>query len=235
MMRMQRIIKYAETAVGIFALFVALGASFVHAQGPLQLALTWQADNSYPSDYPLKADATGNTPVTVSLAGLRDGKFADLSQTNIAWWRDGSYFGGGIGMTSIVFNVEWRYKRPGTSYLVRAIATYNGTRIDTAISIPVAAQRVVLQTPYLNNQVPKGSIVTVTAVPYFFNIGGLGDLTFQWTINGQLQPAQTGQNVATVTIANDTALVGSYVPVSVQATNMAKLEQATAMINLAVQ
>jgi len=222
-------------AAGAALLFASFAAPAAHAADALQLVITWEAHNFYPSNYPLKAATTGNTPVTVSVAGVRNGQFVDFSGADVAWWRDSSFLSKGKGMTSVRFNVEWRYKRPGTEYFMRAIVTLGGEQFETAVNIPVEAPRVALRTPYFQNRATRGNTVTVTAIPYFFNVRGLDELTFEWTIDGKKQPAAEGQNVATVTIADDETLAGDYIPVYVRATNVPLLERAEQNINVLIQ
>lgn len=170
-----------KTIISI-ALFLVLAATTVSAQTPaMQLFLTWKALNFYPSNFEGKALATLNSTVVVSLEAIRGGTWLDLSPYELAWELDGTYLGGGRGVKQVRFIVT---KGFGDSHFLRVSARLGSEILETSTRIPVADQRVVIDAPYPDH-LARGNTITLHAVPFFFNIASLSDLSFTWTVGGE--------------------------------------------------
>lgn len=166
------------------------------AQTPSQVILTWQAQNFYPADFAGKAPATPNTLVAVSAEVLKDNKFVDLSAANFFWYVDENLIAKGLGRKETKFPVG---KLTGDSYFVRVVINTGEQKIESAITIPIRSQEVVIETDLPENRVKAGSEITLKALPYFFNIDSLEDLVFSWTVNDQKQKVE-GNNTLSVNV-----------------------------------
>lgn len=172
-------------------LVVSYGLSITGAQTPGQVILTWQANNFYPADYAGKALATPNTPVTISAEILRDGKLIDLSKGTFTWYVDEKLLSRAQGLKEILFTVK---KSVGDSHFIRVTIKSGNDLFESSVRIPISRQTVVLESPYPNHLVRAGSQAVLQAMPYFFNIPSLQDLTFSWQINNDKQKGSGSDN-----------------------------------------
>lgn len=166
-------------------------SSVAGAQTPAQVILTWQANNFYPADYTGKALATPNTPVTVSVEVLHDGKLIDLSDGTFTWYVDEKLLSRTQGLKEILFTVK---KSVEDSHFIRVTIQSGNDLFESSIRIPVSKQIVVLESPYPNHLVRAGSQVVLQAMPYFFNMPSFQDLTFSWQINNGEQRRSGNDN-----------------------------------------
>jgi hypothetical protein len=155
--------------------------------------ITWSALNFYPSDYAAKALPANGSTVTASVEVARGGKLQDLRSVPVSWYLDGDWLSGGTGQKRTSFTVT---KRAGDSHVLRAVAGLPDGDVEGTVSVPVAAREVVIETPYRNLAAPVGDLL-FRAVPYFFNVTSLADLTFSWGVGGEIKSA-SGDNELTI-------------------------------------
>jgi hypothetical protein len=202
-------------ALSILATVVAalfLAASVRAQTTATQALLTWQAQNFFPSDFQGKAIPTANARVIVSLAGLRNGGFVDLSKTPIRWYLDARAAAFGVGLTDFAFTTE---KQRGDFQYVRASIEWSGTAAqDISIQVPVTDSFVVIGGVSPNDLLAPGTDITLEAFPYFFNVASLDELNFFWTLNGA-HITETFGNAVTLTVPNGDSASGSSFAASV--------------------
>jgi len=147
-----------------------------------QVILTWHANNFYPADYEAKPLATPNTPISVSVAVIKNSKLLDLSQATIMWYVDENLVNPGTDPEEITFTAT---KSAGDAHFVRVKVITQTDSYDGSINVPVVNPQIILPVPYENQTVPAESTVSLQAIPYFFNVSALQDLSFFWKVNDQ--------------------------------------------------
>ncbi len=185
----------------VFLVFPSLvfGVTLTRApQIPPQALLTWSASNFYPSTYRGRALPTPGTPVTVSVALLQNGKFTDLSNTSVVWYKNEEKFDGGTGLTQITFQPS--SGEVGNNF-IRAELSVGTSTIDQSILVPVTNPSVAIEIPYPNSLVDASSDITLRATPFFFNITSLQDLLFYWQV-GDIKKDMGSDNSISVKIGS---------------------------------
>lgn len=166
----------------ILIIFLFFSAKIISAEQNDQIIITWQANNFYPSDYLGKALPALNTPIIVSAEIIKNGKVFDSSKTNFSWYADNELIGQGINLKEVSFITK---KTDRDTYFIKVTTESNGTKNENSIRIPVSENKLVMLIPYPSHLVKAGSKTAIQALPYFFNISSLKELTFIWQINGQ--------------------------------------------------
>lgn len=175
----------------IFLVVIILCASAtifsVKAQqtSPYAIFLGWETNSFYPSNYQGKPLPSDGSLVRVSLQLLKDNKIVDATTMPIKWYINNKYFKDGIGMTNISFVAD---EGRGSSYSIKASIKTNEEIINEFIAIPIVEKELVIETTAINGKIKPNSSVTFSAVPYFFNIQSLDDLTISWNIQDQKIP-----------------------------------------------
>ena len=158
----------------VFLIFFILGSLFLirysQSQTNPDLMITWRANNYVPSNYEGKILPTPEASVNVSLEIINNGRMADISKNEIRWLVN-SELKSGIGLKNIEFSVD-RFKNPQKIRVT--IMNFNGSNLEKTIFIPVAEPETVI----------TGGPNTFQALPYFFNINNLQQLSFIWSANG---------------------------------------------------
>ncbi|MEK7089367.1 MAG: hypothetical protein AAB920_00950 [Patescibacteria group bacterium] len=195
-------------------------------QIPPQIILTWSAENFYPSNYRGRALPTIGTPITVSTEMLINGKSADLSQANIAWYNSGNQIDSGIGLKQTSL-------KPDTNdvdgIFVRAEITLGNIIAEQSILIPISQPVVAIEIPYPHSIINANSDVTMRAVPYFFNVASLNRFIFYWQV-GSIKKNMGAENSISLKIsspfseAQKNVAVSSYVQSRDDMTNIIKTD-----------
>jgi len=146
------------------------------------LIINWQANNFAPSTYQGKLLPTNGSIVSLSILGKIGNKIMDLSDALIMWYLDEEFLTGGLGQTDIQFKVT---KTANNFYLIKVNVTLpqqNGSSqfFSQGVRIPIANPQTVINVPYASIQ--SNTPVFISAVPYFFNIQSINDLSFDWEI-----------------------------------------------------
>ena len=175
------IIRIRHTAIaGTLLAFSAALPLALNAQDAAEpeLLVTWRADSYAPPGFRGKALPTIGSAVNFSLELIQDGKIADLSQTEIRWYRNRTFISSGIGQKQMTLVVP-----PGASSQERIRATavdFGGEDHETTVLLPVVAPEVVIDAP-----AASGPAMRFRALPYFFNTGFQSELVFEWRVNGE--------------------------------------------------
>lgn len=173
---------------------------FVSAQNVNDVLITWQTQTYQPSGYLGKNLPTLGSPIIAAVELVENQKLIDLSNSNIKWYVDNSFFAQGAGLKRITFNTDALIGATVTLEVnisplkekEKPPADYLNTNINNIfdeppllvgiISIPVVKPEVVIDAPYADKIITNG-VNFLQAMPYFFNIKGLNDLIFNWTVN----------------------------------------------------
>ena len=238
-MSSQTILRKAA-AIGFLAITLVILGAFIsskpaHAQTSASASspwflITWKTTGSYiPSFYLGKALPTYGSNITASLELISpQGQILDLSQQTIYWYEDDNLVGGGVGVQSATFPPIG--DAPNTVNLRVTIPNYNGAYLVHAINIPMVLPEAVLYAPYPNGQFSQNPI-SVTAIPYFFNISDPSKLSYTWSVNGQNGSNAENPEVAQITLPQGTPS-GTGVDVSLSLGNPNDSTVATASANL---
>ncbi|MDP3974946.1 MAG: hypothetical protein Q8P88_01505 [Candidatus Jorgensenbacteria bacterium] len=193
---MRTIAKYFIIAL-VVGVLVTDGA-ILHAQSQLgQVFITWKTSNFYPAYFEGKALPSLNSPVTVAVEVTKNGALLDLSQAEITWELDGKFIGGGRGVKQIPFAAA---KGVGDTHFVRVSVVRGQETFETSLRIPIVGPTVSIDAPYPENRGEEGTI-TLRALPFFFNVSSLTDLSFSWIVNGVRR--ETGSDNALVISSED--------------------------------
>lgn len=134
--------------------------------------LTWHAESFRPADFKGKPFPTRGTKVTVSLDATIGASFADLSRDSIAWYQNDRQFASGVGLTTVTATAAG--DRNGRD--VFRVVAQGGHPIEMSVVIPVA-------TPRVSIEIIPGAPRRIRALPLFFNVESLSDLSFSWQIS----------------------------------------------------
>lgn len=205
-------------AISILAASIALLAGGARAQTAAPyLIVTWRAHNFYPSDFAGKALPTPGTTVTTALGVVSGGQPLDLSQAKITWFLDEEFLEEGKGLQETRFVA--RESSRGYQLVRVSIMNDRGT-FEGAVTVPVVAPQVVIEFPSFQGMARVGDEITARAVPYFFNVRSLGELSFAWQVNGAWRRAQAGANAVTAKIGALEGATSRVAPLAVAATNL---------------
>jgi hypothetical protein len=204
--------KIFLVAVGVFILLPAGVWGQTAASQPI---ITWRANNYFPASYVGKASATPGSQVTASVESIANGKIQDTTNANISWYLDGKWLGNGVGLKTVSFTASGQNQGYET---LNVSVSGSGGAAEGSIRIPVANPEISISFPYPQKSVKAGDQVTLSAIPYFFNITSFEDLGFNWRINNQ--KVQATANNITVTIGTPQSDFQNSVQISVTVQNV---------------
>lgn len=195
--------KTTLSAFLIFSLVFFFFCGRVNAQVTQpQFLITWKTTGSYvPSFYEGKSLPTYGSKITASLELVSNGRILNIGGQTIYWYLDDNLVGGGVGAQQITFPPTG--DAPSFLRLKVELPNYNGVYLVHSINIPMVKPLAVIYSPYPNGQFSQNP-VTVTALPYFFNVINPSNLSYSWSVNGQ-----TGSNTENPEEAQITLPVGS--------------------------
>lgn len=176
------------------------------AQSPSRLYLTWQAINFYPSDYQGKAAAATGSDIIVSAVLVRNSRVLDTQQAQITWYLDGSFFNRAVGLNEIKFKTS---KLKGDEHFVRAVINLENETIEGAVTIPVSSQEVVIESPYPDDLLVRGTRAVLKSIPYFFNVQSVNSLSFFWNVDNVTSEERS--NLIQLDIGTSPSLTGREV------------------------
>ncbi|PIR06221.1 hypothetical protein COY65_02230 [Candidatus Jorgensenbacteria bacterium CG_4_10_14_0_8_um_filter_39_13] len=186
----------------IISLGLLVQAKAQTSEPSTQVILTWQANNYFPADYPLKALATPMTPILVSAELIKDNKIIDISKADFLWYVNNKYFNRGIGLKEILINVPVNWLGP---YLVRTEIQLEQNNYGNSVSVNIAEPQVIIDYPSPIKTFKEGEQIVLRSVPYFFNANNFQDFNFFWKINLHFQKELNNQNPVILTVSKDWA------------------------------
>lgn len=184
----------------VLSLIILVGGSYTAlAQSQSSQAhITWKASNFYPSSFAGKALPTFGTPVTVTLEVTQAGALVDLSQAEITWELDGKFLTGGRNVKRATFTAS---KGVGETHFVRVAAERGSSSFGTSVRIPVEAPSVSIGAPYLV-RTNLAEAISLRALPFFFNVSSLREMSFQWNVEGVVSERRTGDNTLSLSLGD---------------------------------
>jgi len=177
-----------KTSILIISIFYFLFSIFcvADAQASPQFLVSWRAQNYAPSWYPGKILPANKTPIEISFELIDNGKLADLSKTKVRWYINDNLIkneNDGLGIKKIKFNIP-DYAGNETEVRIIVVDYLGGEQIDKIIAIPTVSPETVIEAPYLNGEIGVGTS-NFRALPFFFNITNLNNLSVEWSANEQ--------------------------------------------------
>lgn len=179
-----------------------------------EIILTWHANNFYPSDFLGKPLVTRNTNLTLAAEVIQNNKFLDTSRANFYWYADGKLIERGEGLKQISYTTS---KKETDTEFIKVTVKNGKETYETSSKIPIAGYDLALEIPYPGYSVKSGSQIALKAVPYFFNIQSLLDLSFFWKINNIQESTQSANELAVNIGKSD--LPGQTIEIEVRAVN----------------
>ena len=226
--------KLTLAGVGII---VTLGFLFVvspaHAASP-QALITWKITGGYiPPAYKGKSLPTHGSTITASLEIISNGKPVDLSGQTIYWYLNDTdtLLGGGVGVQTM--NFPPLGSPPNMTTLEVELPYYPGGMLIQTVNIPMVEPLAVVEAPYPGGEF-SANPVTVTAIPYFFNVTSPSNLSYSWSVNGQMGSNTENPQTAQITLPQGTS-AGTSFEVALTMQNANDSTQATASTNLIYQ
>jgi len=182
---------------------VFLGLSFKsHAQNALpaaNLILSWEANNYFPANYPLKALATPTTPILVAAELIQDGKIIDTSKAEFRWYVNGELFSRGNGLKEILIQPSMPPIQI-SSYSIRTEVYLEKNQYENNLNINLFKPVVVIDYPSMIKTFKDKDKIALQIVPYFFDVNNFSDFDFFWKINFELQKQFNGKNAILLTV-----------------------------------
>lgn len=181
--------KYFSLYKLFFIIGLLIASGVANAQETPQLLITWESQNYQPPTYFGKNFPTQNTVADFSLAMIHNNRFVDLSRYNIRWYQNNQLLEQGAGLTKISINIL--PNGDGIVSIRAVVLNYQQIpEISDLISFVIPQPMLVINAPYENKKIVSGKSV-FEAMPYFFNIKTLNDLSFRWLINNEAPTLKT--------------------------------------------
>lgn len=179
-------IVIAITIAVLYSLF------FIHhsgGQATPEFMVTWRARAYVPSDYRGKILPSPTSPIEFAFELLENGRIINLSNNEIRWYINNKFQKSGLGLKILTYAPP----RPdtGNRILKIEVRNYRGQHWQEFLTIPTTRPEVMI--------LPTGSN-SFKALPYFFNVAGLQNLSFNWRVNNQ-NPEGLPENPDLLTIA----------------------------------
>lgn len=143
--------------------------------------LAWRADSFVPADYEGKALASVGSRVTVTaLPEIRGEKSEDLLYT---WYLDAeSQVRNVVGEEEFSFFISKNVR--SVSVIVEVSNQSQSLSVKQAINVPVVRPSAALAPAGASLTIAPGAKTTVRAVPLYFHIASLNELSFVWSFGG---------------------------------------------------
>lgn len=169
--------------------FIAGNHAYAQTTTAPRFMVTWQAQNFAPADFAGKLLPIANTPIDVVFNIIENGKIADLANTEVRWYVNNKIQQSGRGKQVLRFSAP---EFGGEDQEVRiSIPNYKNRELTKTIVIPVTAPQVIIQTPFISNEIPRGEI-RLRALPYFFNVSSIKNLGISWLVNNIRPTSEEG-------------------------------------------
>ncbi len=165
-------------------------------EGASSVIITWRARNFYPANFSGKALATPGSAVDVAAQVVARGKLTDATRASFTWYVDGKFLSRGDGVSETSFAVR---KQPSDYHFVRVLVKLGQEELEATAQVPVSGPLLVIEAPYPNRVAPSNEPVTVRAIPYFFTVASLQELSFEWKVD-QVQRSTGSDNVLRISL-----------------------------------
>lgn len=181
---------FLATAAGLLIFAAAAPLSHASAQQTSEeVMLTWRAETYVPADYAGRVLPARGASVTASVELLDNGRLVDLSGKKINWIVDRQILGSGIGLKTFTFTIpDFASERVR---LVARITKSRGVSLEKSADLPVKKPEAVIDIPY-PSRTAKERDIRLYALPYFFPIKSLEEISFLWRANDDRSSSPTG-------------------------------------------
>lgn len=218
----------------LFLTIIILGmliATVAHGQtgNGFALNVVWKTETYVPPGFAVKPLPVAGSVVTFTALTPTQ----NPANINFTWViEDSSFLGQGPvkrGAGEDTFVLITNPNLPSFTHKIKVLARNTQTgaeavaRVELALVLPEAHLYFGSSGPFGRrvanrfNGVP-GTSGVLTAQPFYFNVGGLGDLVFSWIFDGRVVPAGAEPARLNLTITPDTA-AGTQRPLSLTVTN----------------
>ena len=224
--------------IGLIGLIGLIGP-IVYAQASPEFLISWRAVNYVPADYQGKILPSKSSPIEAGFDLVDKNKIVDLSKYDISWYLNGNFLQSGLGLKKINFAMASNLDQT----MRITVFNYKNNDLDQIFLIPAAKPEIIISTKTPNDRTTRNQMrislqnYTFEARPFFFNVGNLNDLRFQWKVNDKMvegapaNPEFLGLNLASEGTPRETEL-----KLTLNASNIANpLELAGKLINFIVK
>ena len=186
----------------------------VSGQTANPVIITWQANNYFPADYAGRAAVTPGTPVIASVEIIENNKLVDISKSDIRWYVNDEFKSGGSGLKTFSFITKQR----GSGYeTLRASVGVGDASFQNSVQINIVQPEVVLDAKSSDKTVRARTQLSLSAIPFFFNVDSLNELSFDWQINNER--VSSNNNEVSVNVGTPNSQFQKSVPVTVTVKN----------------
>lgn len=210
---------------------------------PPQFMVSWKADSYAPSWYQGKILPSKGSRVNVGFELIQNGKIVDLSKNRVRWYINDKLAKNetsGLGIKDFSFVVsdyggeETEVKIAVLPCESRCEGYKGGGILYKTTTIPVSNLEAVIDAPYKNRAVAYGKN-SFFAHLFFFNIGDLSKLSFEWLVNEEKANVGERRDILDLNIGQS-AIPGTDIGLRLVIKNPAEeLEFAGANIKLTVK
>ncbi len=219
-----------------FVLFSA-SAQTSSAQTSIQFLTSWQAQNYAPSWYQGKIFAIRGTLVEISFELIDKGKIVNLSKTIVRWYVNDKLVANednGLGLKTLKFTAP-DYAGRESNVKIAIVNYLGGDILYKNIAIPIVTPEIAIDAPYADGKIGFGQSV-LTAMPFFFNVKSLDNLSIDWSTPEQNTGGQSGNSWSLNLNIEPTTPSGSVINLSVMVKNVLNnLESAVKNIQLQIK
>ncbi|MBI5147573.1 MAG: hypothetical protein HZA37_00250 [Parcubacteria group bacterium] len=214
-------VRTGGTAVLLAAILLSplFSPAAVKAQTAPSVIAAWKADSYAPANFSGKILPSKSSVVTASVEILDNGRFVNLSGTEIRWLLDNGDIVSGAGKKTFQFRVG---KEAEDAHELKITVLYRGAELIGFLTIPVTAPEAVIDFRGYRYQIRQGES-RFRVLPYFFNITEpKKDLKFVWS-SGDQTAEGTDENPDELVygISSDTP-IGDTINIRVLAQNIRK-------------
>ena len=172
-----------------YILFLIFNIKIIDAQSDLgstsspqaAFLVSWKAINYVPADYLGKIFPGQGSQIEVGFDLIENGKVVDLARSSVSWYLDEQLISAGTGLKTVKFLSR---KTGGNEQVIRISLNYRGETLDQIFTLPSKNPEVVLELKSPYREIKTG-LYTIFARPFFFHVGNISNLNFNWVFNGQ--------------------------------------------------
>ena len=213
-------------------ILVATTASVKTTHAATEFLTSWKANVFVDSQYAGKILPVKGSKVDLAFEILENGKPADISKNEVAWFRNGSKFDSGLGKRIATLNLPTLSSSESVTIKI-VVRQYKGADIEKFITLPIASPEVVISSPYPLNVIPVG-LNTFKPLFYFWNTANANNLLVSCVGGNEEAQELKGSNLLQLSIPS--GATNTQVNLSMRAKNPEReFENAGAAINLRVK
>lgn len=156
--------------------------------------ISWRSLSYVPAEYKGKIMASDNATIEISFDAVNQGKIVDLLKQTVEWRLNNNLITSGIGLKSIKFAADQNTDQVITITVPNySDSRYKMAELNAATTITLIPPELVIKAPYPNKQTTVGEKL-FQALPYFFNISDIKQLSINWEVNGSKTANQSDRS-----------------------------------------